>query len=180
MVTNNLRQSQFHSRQSGAVLVVSLLLLLIMTLLGLGASQSTRLQERMAGNQRDMELALQSAEAGLREAEKLLAPTRTLVLCTAPAASCEAYRRNILPANLTRNDNTWWDTWGRDYTAAMGVAKDPEFVIERLAEVSDTLSRGGSYLTVVRDFNRATARSSGMTTTAQAVVQSTYASMSFE
>ncbi|HEY5758074.1 MAG TPA: PilX N-terminal domain-containing pilus assembly protein, partial [Steroidobacter sp.] len=56
---------RFVTRQHGAALVISLLLLLIMTLLGLGASQSTRLQERMAGNQRDQELALQAAEAAL-------------------------------------------------------------------------------------------------------------------
>jgi type IV pilus assembly protein PilX len=168
------------ARQEGAVLVVSLLLLLIMTLLALGASQSTKLQERMAGNQRDMELALQSAEAGLRKAEEVLAPGHILVICSTAGPACEAYRRNTLPANMTRNTDAWWDLWGRDYVEAMGVAKQPEYVIEHLADSSDTLSRGGSYLTVIRDFNRATARSSGLTQTAQAVVQSTYSTMSFE
>ena len=44
-------------QQRGAVLVVSLLLLLVMTMLALGASQSTRLQERMSASMRDRDLA---------------------------------------------------------------------------------------------------------------------------
>lgn len=56
-------------RQQGAVLIVSLLLLLIMTLLGVSAMQTTTLQERMAGNTRDRAVALQASEYALRDAE---------------------------------------------------------------------------------------------------------------
>lgn len=56
-------------RQSGFVLVVALILLLVLTLLGLAAAQSTSLQERMAGNARNHDLAFQAAEAGLNAAQ---------------------------------------------------------------------------------------------------------------
>lgn len=69
-------------QQRGAVLVVSLLLLLVMTVLALGASQTTRLQERMSANMRDRDLAFESSEAGLRNGERIIdsltvAPTRS-------------------------------------------------------------------------------------------------------
>jgi type IV pilus assembly protein PilX len=179
------------SRQQGAVLVISLLLLLVMTLLGLGASQSTRLQERMAGNQRDQEVALQGAEASLRAAEALLSPTIPVVVtCRTPGgAACAAYEMQTLvdggnvALDLANQADSWWTRFGRQYMDASGlsnVAGTPEFVSERVAEARDVLSVGGPGLDVVRDFYRATARSSGMTPTAQVVVQSTYARIGFE
>lgn len=177
--------------QRGAVLVVSLLLLLVMTILGLGASQSTRLQERMAGNQRDQEIALQSAEASLRAAELRVAPTNPIVATcrTAGGASCDAYEMRTfvdgggVPLDLAKQADLWWNQFGRDYqfTAALGgVATTPEFAIERIAEVREVLSVGDSNLDTVRDFYRATARATGMTDTSQVVIQSTYARIGFE
>lgn len=55
-------------RQSGAVLVVALLFLMIITMLGVSSLQSTTAEERMSGNVRDTGNALQAAEAALRDA----------------------------------------------------------------------------------------------------------------
>ncbi|MGH8378438.1 MAG: PilX N-terminal domain-containing pilus assembly protein, partial [Gammaproteobacteria bacterium] len=54
--------------QQGFVLIVALILLLVLTLLGLAAASSTSLEQRMASNARNRDLAFQSAEAGLRAA----------------------------------------------------------------------------------------------------------------
>jgi type IV pilus assembly protein PilX len=59
----------FPRQQSGFVLVVALILLLVLTLLGLAAAQSTSLEERMAGNARNHDMAFQAAEAGLNAAQ---------------------------------------------------------------------------------------------------------------
>ena len=56
-------------RQRGASLVISLLLLVALTVLGISTIRTTNLQERMAGNARDLNIALQGAEAGLRDGE---------------------------------------------------------------------------------------------------------------
>ncbi len=56
--------------QSGAVLIVGLILLLVMTMLGLTAMQTTSLEERMAGNMRDRGIAFQAAELALRAGEQ--------------------------------------------------------------------------------------------------------------
>ena len=56
--------------QSGAVLVISLVMLLLLTLIGITSVQTTSLEEKMAGNMRDQNIAFQSAEAGLRAGEQ--------------------------------------------------------------------------------------------------------------
>ncbi|HSN18543.1 MAG TPA: PilX N-terminal domain-containing pilus assembly protein [Gammaproteobacteria bacterium] len=58
--------------QRGVVLVISLLLLLVLTLIGLAATRSTTLEERMTSNQRDQDVAFQAAEAALRDGESAL------------------------------------------------------------------------------------------------------------
>ena len=55
--------------QRGAILVVSLLLLLVLTIIGVSSMQGTALEESMSYATRDRTVALQSAEAALREAE---------------------------------------------------------------------------------------------------------------
>lgn len=58
------------SRQAGMALIVSLLVLVVITLLTLSATQTSTLQENMAGNLRDHHLAFQAAEAALRAGER--------------------------------------------------------------------------------------------------------------
>ncbi len=61
-----------HATQRGAVLIVSLIFLLLLTLIGTAAMRTTTLQERMAGNTRDINLSFQAAEAALRAGEDWL------------------------------------------------------------------------------------------------------------
>ncbi len=90
--------------QRGAALIVSLILLLVMTLLGATAMQGTVLEEKMAGNFRDMNLAFQAAEVALRDAESDI-PSRvsgltnfsedcTNGLCDATAGLSEVWTAN--------------------------------------------------------------------------------------
>jgi len=67
-----LKTLNFPYRQRGVVLVVSLILLLVVTLLGITSMQGTVMEEKMAGNTRDRNLAFQAAESGLREAETFI------------------------------------------------------------------------------------------------------------
>jgi len=56
-------------RQSGAVLVIGLIILVVLTLLGVQGMRTNVAQERMAGNMRERNLAFQAAEAALRRGE---------------------------------------------------------------------------------------------------------------
>jgi len=66
-------RSIHRQRQGGSALIVALLLLLVITLLALSGARNTILQERMAGNMHDRNMAFQAAEAALRQAERNLA-----------------------------------------------------------------------------------------------------------
>jgi type IV pilus assembly protein PilX len=58
--------------QRGVVMIISLVMLVTVTLIALFAAQGVLLGERMAGNERDRIIALQAAEAALRDAEESL------------------------------------------------------------------------------------------------------------
>ena len=54
------------STQNGSVLLISLVILLVLTIVGVSAMRNTTLEEKMAGNMRDKGLSFQAAEATLR------------------------------------------------------------------------------------------------------------------
>lgn len=57
------------ARQNGIVLPVVLIILVIMMLLGVTVIRNVTLEEKMAGNSRDQQLAFQAAEEALRFCE---------------------------------------------------------------------------------------------------------------
>lgn len=72
-------RNNLQHKQKGAVLIVSLLLLLVTTMLGITSMSTTVMEEKMAGNSRQKQLAFQAAEAGLRQAETWLNTNITTV-----------------------------------------------------------------------------------------------------
>lgn len=64
-----LRPSTPHEHQGGAVLIVGLIILVVLTLLGVQALRGNLAQERMAFNVRERNAAFQAAEAALRLGE---------------------------------------------------------------------------------------------------------------
>ncbi len=69
-VRNKQRLTTQLSKQNGAALIVGLVMLLLLTIVGLSAMQGTAMQEKMSGNMRDANLALQAGEAGMRYLEE--------------------------------------------------------------------------------------------------------------
>lgn len=174
------------ARQRGAILVISLLLLLVMTVLALTASQTTRLQERMAGNARDVDQAFQAAEAGLRAAELSLEEQteengRIIVTpCAEVSADCSILDRPAEPRDYRRSDKDFWKdaknavSYGDPKVKEFDrLAAEPLYRIEKWSEVSDTLSEGakrGQKTGTAYYVN--TARALGGTDTAEVVLQS--------
>ena len=165
-------------RQRGVVLAVSLIMLLVITLLGVTAMQSTLLQERMAGNVREVNMAFQAAEAALRDGEKVLAAltVRPTTCSTAPCSS--VWARDVL-AEPAAQTATWWTTNGQEYGAdatqeiTEGVAADPYFVIEELDFIPDSL-RLGHGVPVGRHYYRTAAHGVSASETSRSVVESTF------
>ena len=172
--------SVIHKRQTGASLIVSLMLLVVLPLLGLSGMQSTIMQERMSSNVRDKGLAFQAAESALRGGEDWV-QSQPISKLTAPGGSCSA------PCNLVRldyynnmstRDFSWWETTGRTYTDMPGgiVASAPRFIVEEHSTRPDSLTTGTDYSTApVRSLFRLTAMGVGGTITAESMIQTLYA-----
>lgn len=166
-----------HGRQHGAVLVISLLMLLVMTVLALTAMQMTRMEERMAGNSRDVNVAFQGAEAGLRDAEaRIGAMAARPGTCTAPP--CGVFAEDTLPIDLRDQTLAWWQTNAREFGVAgtqevTDTVRDPLVVIEDMGFVRDSLTIGHDP-PQGRNFYKITANSAGASEKTEAVLESTY------
>ncbi|MBL8428345.1 MAG: pilus assembly protein [Dechloromonas sp.] len=62
--------NNFRNRQTGVVLVVALIMLVVMTLLGLSGIRTVVLEEKMTASAVDRSLAFQAAETALRAGEE--------------------------------------------------------------------------------------------------------------
>lgn len=89
--------------QSGVVLVISLIMLLALTLIGVTSSSVTGLEEKMAANSKDINLAFQAAEAALRDVETNL-PTSKPVFDRASADTAQG--TNGIYSTLSACDGT--------------------------------------------------------------------------
>ena len=124
--------------ERGAILILVLVLLTIMSIVGISANRDIILQERMAGNELNSNVALQAAEAALRDAESNLgncSPAESLFnggrngyfdVSSNPAADWE------IAADEPVNSTAWVVT---DLT---NVNQDPRYRIERLEPVELT------------------------------------------
>jgi type IV pilus assembly protein PilX len=175
------RNFQDHRRESGAALIVSLLLLLVLTILGVVMMQTSRMQERMAGNTRDLNMGLQGAESGLRYGEAILQAyaAKPDESSTIPCTVCW---NNVLPIAIYDPAQFDWMANAQTYGAGTVPAalsgstqqlnQEPRYTTEHLAFVKDNedpTDPSG------RDFYQITSRSTGATGLTNVVLQSTYA-----
>jgi len=123
--------------QHGAVLVVGLVMLLLLTLIGMAAIRGSSMQEKMVGNMRDHSLAFQSAEAGLRAGETILDGSALPSFSGAVAG--------YGPPQTQPGSLSFWTTvfdWpNNSVRTALGltnVAHEPQFYIERVLATDDT------------------------------------------
>jgi type IV pilus assembly protein PilX len=113
--------------QKGAALIVSLIFLMVTSLLGVHAMESTTLEEKMAAHQRDRNVALQSAEAGLRAAEAYIESLVTIGGFTGS--------HGLYGINDTEPDHLDYATWNTTSsvaaTAPYGSASSRYFIKHR-------------------------------------------------
>jgi len=164
------------SGQRGAALVTSILLLMVLTIIGVTVMQMSRMQERMAGNTRDLNLAFQAAEGAMRGAEGFIRAQglRPIGCSTGP---CDVWAEATDVGTVANKDADWWDTNGKTYgqAAMAGVSAAPSSVIQEMGFVrTDGGVVVGQDPPDGRDFYEVTSRSTGGTGLAEIVLQSTF------
>lgn len=172
--------------QRGAVLIVSMLILLVMTIIGVTAMQSTTLEEKMAGNMRERNTAFQSAESALREGEQ---EVENLFSIGAFTSDCSTYKHvaktdlSCTPAFNEYDATTWSGSRSKAYTGASlgsGVP-NPRFFIQIVAD----LEGGGPKDPTLGGYSekgtggqvkafRIVARGTGVSGTSSVLIESTY------
>lgn len=152
------------TKQSGVVLIVSLIMLLLLTLIGLSGMQETALEEKMASNSRDQNIAFQAAEAALREGEAFIEASAS--------ANKSNFTTNPVNANGLHLETEVLDykvaaTWGNTesvehVTSISSLAAEPRYYIEYIKDIAPI-----SYF-------RVTARGTGNLITSQVFLRSHY------
>lgn len=123
---------QIQKNQRGVVLVVTLLLLLVMTVIGLASMKTSTLEEKMAGNLFDHSLAFEAAESALRDAESWLDEMSGIS------------DFNDETGLYQKDENTDFTEWTADNSVEYkkskpsGVSKKPRYIIRHMDDISDT------------------------------------------
>lgn len=157
-------------QQNGAVLAVSLVILLLVTIIGVTATQVTGLEEKMSANMRDRNMAFQAAEAALRAGETFLTQA-TLPAFTA-AGTNGLYTQGSTSAPGPNANWNNFNTVAYNYDANL-LATAPRYFIQRLPNVESGASLdAGTY--DQNELYRVTAKGVGGTSSAVVVLQSVY------
>jgi len=142
-----MNQISLKRHDSGAVLVISLVILLVLTLIGVSSMQTSTMEERMAGNLRDQDLAFQTAEAALNEAKRLVVEHSNLFRPPDQDQRAGFYVRAYLEGDLLDQrlmpnalDDAGWEANGS--TIAIGTSPERIATFEnRMGELSDWPAR---------------------------------------
>ena len=167
-------------RQRGVTLFVALIFLMVLALLGIVAAQNSGLEERMAGNTRNRDLAFQAAESALKHVEANLTSGEnisTLAFGAPPNAGLVDGSNCVITTSVAcylSRSNAYWETtypWSpanaRQPVANLGqVASQPLYVVEKLPSAVCSATATGCF--------RATARGVGGEGNAVAIVQAIY------
>jgi type IV pilus assembly protein PilX len=177
-------------KQTGAALIVSLVILLIMTMIGLAAMRTSSMAEKMAANTMDVEIAFQATEIALRDAESWVAAL------TAEPDPNDTGSNNIWTADAMdpdlNNPESWWHERNAAWWTANGIAHatnitfdtnggtktitTPRYIIEYQQFVTDDLVVGtGGGPSTGRVYYRITARGTGGSDQSRVLLQSTMA-----
>ena len=140
VATEGVRPLRGARAQRGVALVVSLVLLILVTLIGLAAVRGTTMQQRMTANFYDRSIAFQSAEAALAAgATALEAGTTNIRNCGQGGSACAAnpFLDSTLPnANIVTVTSA-------TFAKAANAVEQPQFVIENMGTFLDPDSATG-------------------------------------
>ncbi len=167
-------------KQQGVALVISLIILVSLTMLGLTAIQRTTTDLAMAGNQRETGLMFQAAEIGLTSAENFIAASTTNAdFNNAPAGLFTVQADNPAYDTPDYYNAGTWATSSQTAGTSLDVMSQPQFMIEYLGDRSQNAlaainigGYGNQQTGEIVSIYRSTARGVGLTGNSFRYVQS--------
>lgn len=144
-------------RQSGISLIVSLVILVVLSMLGLASFRTVSMQERMGAAIYDRNMALQTAESALRAGEGIALGN--------PALPAEGCLNGVCATPLAGTTERWVDGsfagWRSDATLDNPTTVAAQFFVEHMGEhptVMDCQKQQPPEPTCLRAILRVTAR----------------------
>lgn len=167
-------------KQKGVALVVSLIILVSLTMLGLTSIQRTTVDLAMAGNQRETGLMFQSAEIGLVAAENFIEATGSISDFDNPSLGLYEVRASDT-SYFSPNyfDDSGWTAQSQVAGTNLDAYEQPRFMIEYLGERSSNPlasinidSYGSQQTGEISWIFRSTSRGAGLTGNSYRYIQS--------
>lgn len=163
--------------QRGVALATALILLIVVTLLGLTAIRGTILQNEMAANQYDRQLAFQAAASALQVARQTILSNPGAVAhdCSKPKSGGPNWEGACLSNPFDLDDNVIKDdiqmVSTSEYQSGANMSAQPQYVIESLGkwinplfntgygQTANAAQYGSSGMSSMATYYRVTARS---------------------
>jgi Tfp pilus assembly protein PilX len=159
-----LNGGSFTGRESGATLVIALIILLVMSVVGVANMQNSTMQERMAANARQKTVARYAAESALGAAESVLRGIKSPEAIDTRFNGSGYYSLVARPSNVAvplsaslsggaqfipDKDSTWSNITSVevDYDTSI-VAKKPRYIVEYIGR---DMTQGANKVVTVMD-----------------------------
>ncbi|WP_163830933.1 pilus assembly PilX family protein [Spartinivicinus ruber] len=169
-------------KQEGAVLFISLIILLVLSIIGINAVDRSNLDSKISANFRDYNVAFQTAETALMDAELFVQNNIGTLADFSDQGTNGLYSKSAV-------DNKMWEEWNtvktrsleKEKVANYGIAGLPEYYIENYATIKPenaTLNQdnyGESAALGEVEVFRVTAKGVGSSADSQVILQSMYA-----
>lgn len=190
--------------QNGSVLLISLIMLLILTVIGIASISGVTMSEKMANSQRDYDVAFEMAEAALVEGEQWVDANDFGVDAADMQSSCTGTKcwksdcTNGLcfngtypvgsgklceltpPAKDVWKEKSYWDSKAKTYSLSVSGVEKPRYLIEFICYTPKDPSSDQKIISQPPDykdwvkFYRITALGFGTNPDTRVMLQSTY------
>lgn len=162
------------AQERGVALVMAIIMLVVATLVGMAGIRNTSLQERMAANQFDRAIAMQSAERAMAAAERYLYETpratvianaTAVVNCTVTGATCEG----VPAATFTGAGVNWTDVALGSFNQALQASPNAQYHVQYLGLKNTEANTDTSQSATPPQYGSTGGGSAGMNLTQNAV-----------
>ncbi len=164
--------------QRGVALVLAMIFLLLATLLAVTAVTTSMLEERMAGNMGNSNVAFQAAESALVAGEVWIGSQINKPVFDPANTTDGLHLRSLTSTPVwAASTGVWSSTDVFTYSGLTSLAAPPSFIIEDLGELADTkgsLVMPTNYKSSGKNLFRVTARATGSEQSAMLQLQSVY------
>ena len=173
-------KSPYPQNQQGVTLIMSLVILVTLTMLGLSSIQRTTSELAMAGNQRESSLMFQAAEVGLESAEDYIGTSTTNGDFTDTSLGLYSVQASDTSYNGPKYlDDSAWASNSQSSTTSLDVSEQPRYMIEYLGDRYQNIAAivniggyGNQQTGSIVSIYRSTSRGVGLSGNSQRYLQS--------